>query len=283
MCITNINNISIISKVPSDTNTVKVNNNNQVENNIAISNDKIDINKKQSGKIPDSNSIFQSKTIQPLPLKESYPPNFGYGKPDYNYPFPDNYPPIYGDPFSWNRPEPSTPDEMKFAYRNALSRNDGYELLKLAKVENDKQLLPDVKAGDILYNSYQVGFMYKDPNLLLNVAKYENNENIMTMKAGDILQDAYDASRIRRDARSMMEIAKYENSENILTAKAGDILYEAYNTAKSNRDVNTMLRIADYEAEFDIMSISAEQIRAEATSMPPSWGGGWGGGYPPYP
>lgn len=276
MCINNINTVNIVSKVSSDYPAIKNNLDKiQVENNVEISSDKMYINKKQNGRVPESDNIFQTKQDQPLPLKEAYPEGFGYGRPEYSYPFPDNYSPIYNDPFSSNRPEPSSPEEMRYAYRNALSRNNGYELLRLSKTENDRQLLPDVKAGDILYNSYQVGFMYKDPNLLLGVAKYEAKENLMTMKAGDILQDACDASRIRRDARSMMEIAKFENTENIMDAKAGDILYEAYTMAKSNRDVSTMLRIADYEGENDIMSISAEQIRSEAMSIPPHYGGGY--------
>lgn len=270
MCINAINTVNIVSTVKQNNNPIKTVENEKL-NVTDLSKDSISIDKKKPGAVPNSNDIFQPKNTNIIPLKESYPSDFGYGRPDFNYPFPDFYPPVYDDPFSWNKPEPSTPDEMRFAYRNALSRNNGYELLRLSKVENEKQLLPDVKAGDILYNAYQIAFVNKDPNLLLNISKYENKENLLTMKAGDILQDAYDSSRIRRDARSMMDIAVYENSNNIMIGKAGDILYEAYQTAKSNRDISTMLKIADYEENFDIMTISASQIRSEAYNIRPGW------------
>ncbi|MBX7171003.1 MAG: hypothetical protein K1X72_08600 [Pyrinomonadaceae bacterium] len=178
------------------------------------------------------------------------------------YLFSDNY---YDDPFSWRLPEPSTTDEMKFAYREALAANDGYSLLRLAKIENEKSLLPNVKAGDILDNAYQIGLKYKYPNLLLNIAKYENSENLMSAKAGDILWQAYQIALFRRDARTIFSIAVYENSQNLLTAKAGDILYTAYTTARENRDVRILLRIADFEEEANLMPrLSAEQIRKEA-------------------
>lgn len=126
-----------------------------------------------------------------MSLKESYPSDFGYGRPDFNYPFPDFYPPVYDDPFSWNKPEPSTPDEIRFAYRNALSRNNGYELLRLSKVENEKQLLPDVKAGDILYNAYQTAKSNRDISTMLKIADYEGNFDIMTISASQIRSEAY--------------------------------------------------------------------------------------------
>ena len=182
-----------------------------------------------------------------------------------DYIFPDDY---YDDPLSWRLPEPSTTDEMKFAYREALARNDGYSLLKLAKIENDKSLFPNIKAGDILHNAYEIGVKYKYPNLLLNIAKYENSENLMSVKAGDILWEAYQISAIRHDARTIFSIAVYENSQNLLKAKAGDILYTAYTTARENRDVRTLLKIADLEEEIDLMpTLSAEQIRREAMSI----------------
>ena len=184
----------------------------------------------------------------------------------YSREFEENNPPD-DDSFSWETTEPSTADEMRFAYREALASNDGYSLLRLAKIENDKQLLPEVKAGDILNNSYLIGVKYKYPDLLLNIAKYENQMRLMSIKAGDILQEAYYFSRVRRDVRTMINIAIYENKENLIAAKAGDILYEAYTTARNNRDVRTMLRIADYEAELDLMTISPDQIRREAMAI----------------
>lgn len=272
MCINGVNNINIVSKVNQVTNVpAKTNDNTEVKTPRALSTDSVNIDKRKSGRIPNSNDVFQDRNVNTIPLRESYPSDFGHSRPNFNFPFPDNYPPIYDDPFSWNKPEPSTQDEMRFAYRNALSRNNGYELLRLSKVENEKQLLPEVKAGDMLYNSYQIGYLNKDPNLLLNVAKYENKENLLTMKAGDILKDAYDSAKIRSDARSMMEIAVYENSNDIMTSKAGDILFDAYQTAKSNRDINTMFRIADYEESADIMNINAEQIRYEASNLRVGW------------
>lgn len=171
------------------------------------------------------------------------------------------------DYFSWNAAKLPTVEEMKFAYREAMARSDGYGLLRLAKIENDNQLLPDVKAGDILYNAYLIG-LNRSPSLLFKIAKYENEVRIIeNKKAGDILQEAYNFSRIRRDVRTMLEIALYENKENLMAAKAGDILYETYITARNNRDIRTMLRIADYEAELDLMTITPEQIRREATAI----------------
>lgn len=173
------------------------------------------------------------------------------------------------DSFSWEMTEPASVNEMRFAYREALARNDGYSLLRLAKIENKNQLLPEVKAGDVLYNAYLIGIKYRSPDLLFNIAKYENEaEIIKTKKAGDILYEAYNFSRFRRDAKTMMNIAIYENNEQLMTAKAGDILYEAYLTAKNKRDIRTLLRIADYEDKLDLMTnINAEQVRREALTF----------------
>ncbi len=90
----------------------------------------------------------------------------------------------------------------------------------------------------------------------------------MSVKAGDILWEAYQISVIRHDARTIFSIAVYENSQNLLKAKAGDILYTAYTTARENRDVRTLLKIADFEEEIDLMpTLSSEQIRREAMSI----------------
>ncbi|HRH43108.1 MAG TPA: hypothetical protein PKY82_15870 [Pyrinomonadaceae bacterium] len=187
-----------------------------------------------------------------------------FSEENYRRDFTDNLRDDYS--FSWEMTEPSTVNEMRFAYREALARNDGYSLLRLAKIENENQLLPEVKAGDILYNAYLIGIKHRSPDLLFNIAKYENEVGLIeTKKAGDILQEAYNFSRFRRDAKTMMNISIYENNEHLMTTKAGDILYEAYLTAKNNRDIRTMLRVADYEAKLDLMpNINAEQVRREA-------------------
>lgn len=172
------------------------------------------------------------------------------------------------DSFSWETITPDSASEMRFAYRESLARGDGYNLLRLAKIENEKELLPDVKAGDILYNAYLTAVKLKSAHLLLNIAQYENQAQLMpSLKAGDILYQAYLSARDRRDVRTLIKIAVYENKENLIQAKAGDILYEAYTTAKNIRDVRSMLRIADTEAELDLMTLSPEQIRREAVAV----------------
>lgn len=271
MCIVGINtNIQIIENV-----AVKKNDNSEsklIEPTPKLSNDSVDI-KKMGSKVPNGDGVLfkGNDNIQSLKLSESYPENFVHQRPTYPPPI-NSYPPVYDDPFGNNFQEPVTSDQMRYMYQSALRNNNGYMLMKLAKIENERQLLPEVKAGDMLYNSYQVAFSHRDSNLLYHIAKYENDSNLLTLKAGDIMQDAFDSSKIRRDARTMFNIATYENNANIMLAKAGDILYEAYNTAKLNRDSYTLFNIADYEQQNDIMSITAEQIRRDAMSV--------GHGYP---
>ena len=61
------------------------------------------------------------------------------------------------------------------------------------------------------------------PNLLLNIAKYENSNNLMPgITAGDVLYDAYNAARDRRDSRTLYKIADYEGSNNLIYNLTGD-------------------------------------------------------------
>jgi len=163
--------------------------------------------------------------------------------------------------------EPVTYKEMRIIYLNVKFRNDGYSLARLAKVENEKQFLPEIKAGEILYDAYKIGIANEDPALLYNIATYENSINLIELKAGDILYEAYRVAMYRKNAYILFKIAAYENTENIMDAKAGDILYDAFKTALANKDVSILYKIADYEQQKDIMDITYEEIRRDISKI----------------
>lgn len=163
--------------------------------------------------------------------------------------------------------EPVSNNEMRIIYLNAKFKNDGYSLVRLAKIENEKQFLTDIKAGDILYDAYKIGIANEDPALLYNVATYENSANLVALKAGDILYEAYKAAMYRKNAYILFKIAYYENNEKIMDIKAGDILYEAYKTALANKDVSILYKIADYEQQKNIMKFTSEEIRREVANI----------------
>lgn len=163
--------------------------------------------------------------------------------------------------------EPLTYNEMRIIYLNAKFKNDGYSFARLAKIENEKQFLTDIKAGDILYDAYKIAIANEDPALLYNIATYENSANLIALKAGSILYEAYKAAINRKNAYILFKIAAYENSEKIMDIKAGDILYEAYKTALANKDVSILYKIADYEQQKDIMKISSEDIKRDISKI----------------
>ncbi len=163
--------------------------------------------------------------------------------------------------------EPVTFNEMRLIYLNAKFKKDGYVLTRLAKIENEKQYLTDIKAGDILYDAYRIGIANEDPALLYNIATYENSKNLIDLKAGNILYQAYRGAKYRKNAYILFKIAAYENSEKIMDIKAGDILYEAYKTALANKDVSILYKIADYEQQKDIMKISSEDIKRDISKI----------------
>lgn len=187
--------------------------------------------------------------------------------------FPDQMPAYY-PPRPWENTSSSiNSDQMRYLYRQALSYGDGHMILHLAKTENEQQLLPDIKAGDMLYNAYRIGMQRVDPRLLLDIAKYEQSASLMTLKAGDILVDSHQAAEKRQDARALFELAKYENSAQLMTAKAGDILQQSYDVALRNRDRFTLYDIADFESENDLLKLRAQDIRRIAEQL------GWNSPY----
>ena len=163
--------------------------------------------------------------------------------------------------------EPTTYNEMRIIYLNAKFKNDGYALVRLAKIENEKQFLTDIKAGDILQSAYRIAIGNEDPALLYNIATCENSINLIDLKAGNILYEAYRSAMYKKNSYILFKIAAYENSENIMETKAGDILYDAYTTALFNKDVSILYKIADYEKEKDIMKITSEDIRREISKI----------------
>ncbi len=162
---------------------------------------------------------------------------------------------------------PVNSTEMRIMYLSAKSRNDGYSLARLAMVENEKLFLNDIKAGDMLNDAYKIGRVNQNPELLYEIAVYENSVNLMNLKAGDILNEAYYAALYKKNAFLLFKIAVYENDKNLMDAKAGDILYEAYTIALVNKDVSTLFKIATYEQEKDIMKITSEEIRREISRL----------------
>lgn len=163
---------------------------------------------------------------------------------------------------------PVNQNEMRIFYLSSMAKGDGYALLWLAKVENENQFLPDVKAADILQESYRIGLRNQDPALLYNIGTYENFVGIIEdLKAGDILYEAYRAAIIKKSAVILFKIAAYENDSKVMDAKAGDMLYEAYRTALSNKDVSTLYKIANYEKQKDLMKLTFEEILKEISRL----------------
>jgi hypothetical protein len=163
---------------------------------------------------------------------------------------------------------PVNQNEMRIFYLSAMSKDDGYSLLWLARIQNEHQFLTDIKAGNILKEAYRIGIANQDPALLYNIGIYENIVGLMVdLKAGDILYEAYRAAMIKKNASLLFKIAAYENDNNVMDAKAGDILYEAYRTALSNKDISTLYKIANYEQLKDIMKLTSEEIIREISKL----------------
>ena len=73
--------------------------------------------------------------------------------------------------------------------------------------------------------AYKVGVNRSDPNLLLNIAKYESNNNLMPgIVAGDILSDAYSSAKSRGDYRTLYKIANFEAEKNLMPYTSADTI-----------------------------------------------------------
>ncbi len=114
-------------------------------------------------------------------------------------------------------------------YQQAYKCNDANRLLELARAESELQLMPDIKAGDLLRQSYHAALACNDAQPLLGIAELENSKQLMPdIKAGDVLRQAYHTALKTNDSITLIDIAKFEEANNLMPdIKAGDILRQA--------------------------------------------------------
>lgn len=89
-----------------------------------------------------------------------------------------------------NRHELHSPESRHNCYQDARNRVDGYRLLMLAEIENGQQLLPNVKAGNILKEAYRTALKQQDPGALMRIAEYPGTDSLLKSR-GEIMQEAY--------------------------------------------------------------------------------------------
>ncbi|MFN4152288.1 MAG: hypothetical protein ACK4IX_15205, partial [Candidatus Sericytochromatia bacterium] len=68
---------------------------------------------------------------------------------------------------------------MQDALSAARDRSDARSMFELARFENDNNLMPYVKAGDVMYEAYQTAVSNRDSRLIYDMASYEGYQNIM--------------------------------------------------------------------------------------------------------
>lgn len=157
-------------------------------------------------------------------------------------------------------------------YKDARSCGDAARLLELARYEADNQLMPDVKAGDILREAYQAAQKCPDAMPLIGMARLENDKQLLPdIKAGDLLREGYQKALSSKDAYAILEATRLENEKQLMPdIKAGDMLREAYHTALKTKDVRTLMDIGQYEQQHQLMKdIPAGDIFKEAQHIFP--------------
>lgn len=155
-------------------------------------------------------------------------------------------------------------------YIDARNCANAERLLELAHFEADEQMMPEVKAGDILREAYHAALKCRNATTLVRVAELENAKQLMPdIKAGDVLREAYHKAIETKNPYAMMRAAQLENEAQLLPElKAGDMLREAYHSAIARHDAATVLEIAEYEAQFNLMpDLKAEDLMREASTM----------------
>lgn len=155
-------------------------------------------------------------------------------------------------------------------FEDARKCGDAMRLLELARYEADQQMMPDIKAGDILREAYHTALGCRDAMPLVGIAELEIEKKLLPdIKAGDLLRESYHKAVGNKDAQALLEISKLENKHQLLPdIKAGDLLREAYHAALKCHDGTTMMEIAQFEKDNNLMSdIAAEAIMQEAYNM----------------
>jgi hypothetical protein len=144
--------------------------------------------------------------------------------------------------------------EMRAAYKTATSNANACLLFSLAVIENNHNYMQEVKAGDMLDQSYRWAVQQNRGDLLLEIAQYENSATIMQERAGNILNAAYSIAMRQRNASLLFDIAKYENKAQMSDLKAGDVLANAYQYGNEQKDQKLLFDLARYEKEFDLIT-----------------------------
>ncbi|MEZ0367809.1 MAG: hypothetical protein ACAI44_01845 [Candidatus Sericytochromatia bacterium] len=222
--------------------------------------------------LPDELQSSEAQTasaLSDLPLfEESLPEYYPDDLSQLKCQFPPLLPPCHA-PATWPWPgDDMSAQQLRETYHRALSLGHGQMVLRCAQLEHQRHLLPDIKAGDMLYNAYRIGIGRVDPHLLLDVARYERSASLLKLKTSEILGDVQASAQKRKDGRAMYELACYENQARLMSAKAGDLMRQAYEIALSQRDRFTLYQIADYESENDVMDgLRGKDIRKTADEL----------------
>lgn len=161
--------------------------------------------------------FYELKEIGGLP-KEMHQKALFINNKDYRpypnlYDSPENEKPLDRYPITWKDfpTDISSPSEMSVAYAYAEKENNGYRIIQLAQVQQDKQLLTKTSSLDMIKKALTIAQYNKDPYLVLYVVVFAKKNNIFTeADLAKFALDVYDISIARRDSSPLYLLYYYE-------------------------------------------------------------------------
>jgi hypothetical protein len=107
--------------------------------------------------------------------------------------------------------------EMRRAYNEALASHDGYLLLKLASIENEKRYMGGNSKAEIFKQASAIASYNKDPYLYMYIALV--GKQLASLSAEDcarFAQLSYDTAHERRDTKPLYLLYYHEKQEDFL-------------------------------------------------------------------
>ena len=73
----------------------------------------------------------------------------------------------------------SNNSNIRDEYKNALLNNDSYKLFEIAKLNLEKNLMPDIKPADILRQAYNTALSEMDSDTLYAIGNFDASSNLL--------------------------------------------------------------------------------------------------------
>lgn len=73
----------------------------------------------------------------------------------------------------------SNNSNIRDEYKNALVNNDSYKLFEIAKLNFEKNLMPDIKPSDILRQAYNTALSEMDSDTLYAIGNFDASSNLL--------------------------------------------------------------------------------------------------------